>query len=186
MYVVHTYIGYKNRTRSRTNLSQNVESYQSIDDTCVFWVLGMLLEWKNLTHPRVSGFLGLYRGERVIKYGLNRVFREPLISLKMLQWQSKLLIALIAKRNSAFIVTEISEIWTLSRHKKCGVKTFYCSHCNKKFVLFLTIWRHEDTKSMVSKLFIALILIRSSSFLTIWRHDTQKIWCQNFLLLSLW
>ena len=27
---------------------------------CVFWVLGMLLQWKNLTHPWVSGFLGLY------------------------------------------------------------------------------------------------------------------------------
>ena len=136
MYVVHTYIGYKNRTRSRTNLSQNGESHQSIDDTCVFWVLGMLLEWKNLTHPRVSGFLGLYRGERVIKYGLNRVFREPLISLKMLQWQSKLFIALIVIRNSPFF-------WQFEDMKtqKYGIKTLYCSHSDNKFVLF---WHFED------------------------------------------
>ena len=28
LYVVHTYMGYKNRSRYRTNLSQNIESYQ--------------------------------------------------------------------------------------------------------------------------------------------------------------
>ena len=87
--------------------------------------------------------------------------------------------------DTAFFVTEISEIWTLSRHKKCGVKTFYCSHCDKKFGFFLTgfseIWRNEDTKSMVSKLFIALIAIRNlvslQDFgnLKTWRHKKYGV-----------
>ena len=51
---------------------------------------------------------------------------------------------------------------------------------------------HEDTKNMVSKLFIALIVIRIRPFI-LWQEflkiadmKTQKIWFQNFLLLSLW
>ena len=42
----------------------------------------------------------------------------------------------------------------------------------------MTIWRHEDTKSMVSKSFIALILIRNSSFfdnLKTWRHKKYGV-----------
>ena len=35
MYVVHTYIGYKNRSHYRTNLSQNIEPNQSIDSAQV-------------------------------------------------------------------------------------------------------------------------------------------------------
>ena len=58
------------------------------------------------------------------------------------------------------------ETW---RRKKYDVKIFDCSHCDTKFGLLfcdrnlwnLKTWRH---KNMVSKLFIALIVIRNSAF----------------------
>ena len=54
------------------------------------------------------------------------------------------------------------------KDKKYGVKTFDCSHYDKKFGFFFTgiseISRHEDTKIMVSKLFIALIVKRNLAF----------------------
>ena len=50
--------------------------------------------------------------------------------------------------------------------------------------------RHEDAKSMMSKFLIAFKKFSAFYFVTgiyeIWRHEDTKIWCQNFLLLSLW
>ena len=49
----------------------------------------------------------------------------------------------------------------------------------------------KTQKNTVSKLFIALIVMRNSAFYfvtgisEICRHEDTKIWCQNFLLLSL-
>ena len=69
------------------------------------------------------------------------------ISLIKFQWQSKLLIALIVIRNSAFFVTEISEIWTYEDTKRRAT-TFDCSHCDKKFVLFWQgFLKFEDMKT---------------------------------------
>ena len=62
--------------------------------------------------------------------------------------KSRLLIALIVIRNSAFYCDR--NFWNLKtwRHKKYGVKTFSCSHCDKKFGLF---WQEflklEDMKT---------------------------------------
>ena len=66
--------------------------------------------------------------------------------------------------NCLFTMSLHEHMW---RQKKHGVKTFDCSHCVKKFGLFL--WQeflnlHEDTKGMVSKLLIALIVIRNLAF----------------------
>ena len=64
--------------------------------------------------------------------------------------ESRLLIALIVIRNSAFYCDR--NVWNLKtwRHKKYGVKTFDCSHCDKKFGLFcdknvwnLKTWIHK-------------------------------------------
>ena len=108
--------------------------------------------------------------------------------------ESRLLIALIVIRNSAFYCDR--NFWNLKtwRHKKYGVKTFDCSHCDKKFGLFCVRnvwnWRHEDTESMVSKLFIALIVIRNSAFYfvtgisEICRHeDTKNMVSKLFIAL---
>ena len=38
MYVVHTYIGFKNRSRYRTNFSQNIESNYRIDSVFPFFI----------------------------------------------------------------------------------------------------------------------------------------------------
>ena len=98
---------------------------------------------------------------------------------------------------SSFLL-KLHEKWKDRSDKKYDVKIFDCSHCDTKFGLLfcdrnlwnLKTWRH---KNMVSKLFIALIVIRNLAFyfvtgilwnLQTWRH--KKIWCQNFLLLSLW
>ena len=57
---------------------------------------------------------------------------------------------------------------------------------------FMKSQKTEATKSMMSKFLIALIVIRNLAFYfvigiyEIWRHEDTKIWCQNFLLLSLW
>ena len=90
---------------------------------------------------------------------------------------SKLFIALIVISNLAFLwhnfmkfqdtkimVSKLLIALHLKtwRHKKYGVKTFYCSHCDKKFILF---WH---------------------SFLKFEDIKTQKVWCQIFWLLSLW
>ena len=62
--------------------------------------------------------------------------------------------------------------------QKYGVKTFYCSHCDKKFGLSLTrfyeISRHKN---------YGVKTFDCSSFEDM---KTQKVWCQNFWLLSLW
>ena len=75
--------------------------------------------------------------------------------------ESKLFIALIMIRNSAFFD---KNFWNFKTwiHKKYGVKTFYCSHCEKKFSLF---WQQ---------------------FLKFQDMKTKKVWCQNLWLLSLW
>ena len=67
----------------------------------------------------------------------------------------KLLIALIVIRNLAFNCDR--NFWNLKtcRHKKYGVKTFSCSHCDKKFGLF---WQE---------------------FLKLEDMKTQTVWCQN-------
>ena len=75
--------------------------------------------------------------------------------------ESKLLIALIMIRNSAFFDRNFWNFKTW-RHKNYGVKTFYCSHCEKKFSLF---WQQ---------------------FLKFQDMKTKKVWCQNLWLLSLW
>ena len=113
---------------------------------------------------------------------------------------SKLFIALIVISNLAFLwhnfmkfhdtkimVSKLLIALHLKtwRHKKYGVKTFYCSHCDKKFGLFcdrnVWNWRHEDTKSMVSKLLIALIVIRNSALRRIAAGDfvdeLRFLWC---------
>ena len=59
------------------------------------------------------------------------------------------------KKNSAFYCDR--DFWNLKtwRHKKYGVKTFSCSHCDKKFGLF---WQE---------------------FLKLEDMKTQTVWCQN-------
>ena len=68
---------------------------------------------------------------------------------------SRLLIALIVIRNSAFVVTGMYEILI-----------------------------HEGTKSMVSRPLILIVIKNSAFFVTgmseIEDMKTQKVWCQNF------
>ena len=60
--------------------------------------------------------------------------------------KSRLLIALTVIKNSAFYCDR--DFWNLKtwRHKKYGLKTFSCSHCDKKFGLF---WQELEWKAPV-------------------------------------
>ena len=73
------------------------------------------------------------------------------------------------------------------KDKKYGVKTFDCSHCYKKFGLLL--WQEflkfegmkfEDTKSMVSKLLVALL--NSLSHTWQWKRPKHLFQVRYFML----
>ena len=103
-------------------------------------------------------------------------------------WEEYVVLVLASKCNQWFPLVfywsfmksqKTEETW---RRKKYDVKIFDCSHCDKKFGLLfcdrnlwnLNTWRH---KNMVSKLFIALIVIRNSAFYFV--TGFHEIWTQN-------
>ena len=65
--------------------------------------------------------------------------------------------------------------WANVKTKKYGVKTFECSHCYKKFGLLLwqEFLKYEDTKSIVSKLLVALL----NSLSHTWQWKKAKTLC---------
>ena len=111
-------------------------------------------------------------------------------------WEEYVVLVLASKCNQWFPLVfywsfmksqKTEETW---RRKKYDVKIFDCSHCDKKFSAFYfvtgidEIWRNEDTKSMMSKFLIALIVIRNSAFYFVtgilwnlqpWRHKKYGV-----------
>ena len=101
---------------------------------------------------------------------------------------SRVLVALIVIRNLAFFDRNFWN-WKKWRHKKYGVKTFSCSHCDNKFGLFLTrisaIGRHEDTNSMVSKRSIFTWPSLSIKFQMTWNGQVTKVFFAVVFLFSI-
>ena len=73
--------------------------------------------------------------------------------------------------------------WAHVKTKKHGVKTFDCSHCDKKFGLLL--WQefliYEDTKIMVSKLLVALL--NSLSHTWQWKKGQNALFQVSYFML---
>ena len=73
--------------------------------------------------------------------------------------------------------------WAHVKTKKYGVKTFDCSHCYKKFGLLLwqEFLKYEDTKSMVSKLLVALL--NSLSHTWQWKKGQNALFQVSYFML---
>ena len=73
--------------------------------------------------------------------------------------------------------------WAHVKTKKYGVKTFDCSHCVKKFSLLLwqEFLKYEDTKSMVSKLLVALL--NSLSHTWQWKKGQNALFQVSYFML---
>ena len=114
---------------------------------------------------------------------------------------SKLLVALIVIRNLAFFDRNLwnwkdmktqtltlflvhnESSWAHVKTKKHGVKTFDCSHCDKKFGLLLwqEFLKYEGTKSMVSILLVALL--NSLSHTWQWKKVQNALFQVSYFML---